>query len=1620
MSSASISLAQLPVTASATSGSTCAAAFANNTTTGNSIWVAVTGYDGSTLRTVSSISISTGSGTWTKQVSQAGLASTYGSAELWAAPNITGGTTPTVTAHFSGAITGADIFVFEFNGLPSSITLDGTASGVAGTGSTTMHAPSITTTGINDLVFAIFSPGAGTISGCSLPGYVVGGNSGMWVTWGMANAPLTSYQASATQNSASTYAAVICAVKGSTRTNPSVLVPDNMVQHVSFSGNYPWTTNTQSSSTGNAFKFPLPNPSLSGNLLHCEISYPSSAGTLTLSDNKSNTWSLGASKTAGSTITAIYYVANATTGTQLVTATFTTAVKSVTADLGEFCHIATSSPVDTSSVNNTSSTTSITAGSMTPGQSGDLIIHYGFDTSNTSLSSSVITNIASGSGFTLLGADIYLGKFVQYWNYASTSSINPTATITGGTDSFNSVAVAFKADNTKGTARATSGPIIIRVIHQIVYRSGLNTQVPCIGDALILTAAEATGGPAGPSPFTPLSDSLGNSYSFAGGNVLAYYGATNQGYPQIYISKNSASSPNMTMFIGDIPTSSQALNTGDEDPPSIVFYDVANLSSNVYDQAITIATNTSQATGNFNLGTVTPPVSGGLVISVCATSAGVITAGPGTNEIFDAAVYTGELPTDLLDNADGYAHYYNANTSSYTFEWTEAYATSDNYVTTAAFAPGVRLSGTCTGHSSNSCTLTVSSQNALSGTISGHSDNSCSLKQTNKLTSTVAGHSGNTASLSQTNKLTSTVAGHSANTGNLTQTNKLSSSASGHAANSSSLSAQINHLAGTISGHSANMAALIQINHASGTIGGIAANTSILKQTNRLISSVSGHASNSGSIMVTKHLVGTASGHSANHSTLSTGTGTVWASNGAQTGGSGSYVAGTQSVNYILANFAKSGDTITLPSGTFSWTGTTTINISVTLKGLGGAFDGTGSSTTIIEDNNASGTMLYANSGNDGHITICGIYFMVVANIGGGAGWCVEMNRDDSTAYTVLFHDNTVDNGTNNIFSFTVLVDAMGIILWNCYFYGNASQSASGGTDFVGLCGLHVYGEKYGATNAPLGPGGQLLGWNAPSTMGALDTTGLLNTYVENCTFENAPSGCCDAGDNARLVIRHCTFTNAAGLAHSQDTGEYGARHFEYYNNTFSNSSAALSGNYATSTFLNVRGGTFVFYGNTVGVPGYGGSDTSMNMTTQNINRGGSVGGCQVGYPVNRQVGQGWSSSSSNTSGNPVVSANGTGQVLEPAYIWGNSGAGSIAGGYSGEYGILLYYPGQSDACGNGLLGSVQFTGNATSGSNVISNIDFSGTFAGEPIEPGGGSPGSIQAGMGLFDTTAGTTNNSGTYFHQGLTISAVNVSAQTVTLSGSALANGTGITLATGWITQGVDFIYGIAKPGYSAFQYPHPLTTGLTTNALSGDASGKSSNSGNLTQTNKTKGTISGRSTNISSLSAVKSLSGSALASAANSSILGKAVALDGYATAASINASSLRVVRNFGGTCSGRSANMGALTVTRRMSGAASGHSANSCSLKSYINIVGSCSGHSANVGTLNVNKTLQGACSGHSANIGAFFVVKPLSGNAAGKGNGFSRIITTTKGPKNGMRLQMLIQDLRSAVIKILAQ
>jgi hypothetical protein len=448
-----------------------------------------------------------------------------------------------------------------------------------------------------------------------------------------------------------------------------------LVQHVT--GNNTGTPSTTGCCVGSmsALIINLPNPTLAGNILILSIMYDHSV-TLAASDvtdNKGNTWYMGPTATDGTyAAVTIFYAPNVAAGTLQITVTtpFGAAGAGVAADVSEFYNVATSSPLDVSTGAHVDSST-VAAGSMTTTASGDLIYQVGMNDevirSNVQPKLSAITK---GTNFTLLGADLWGGNGAQYYIQPSYGAINPTMTMTGSSNHYNTAAVAFKAA-TAGTAPG-SGIRIVHVQGINMYDDTGGTsypmQFPSTGNLLVLMWNGWNGSC---DDITSISDSNSNTWNSTS-SILCVSGAAGERY---FYAGNATTSTDLAITLN---LASSQWNS------NAMFYDVANAATSPLDTAATCPTSTPPCTasGSNNSSpyttvstvSITPSTSNGLVFAqisqaFCTTS-GTYPSG-NTTYLFDSMTYPQENDSLNFYEDQGGAHVYNTSTNQLTFVWTE-------------------------------------------------------------------------------------------------------------------------------------------------------------------------------------------------------------------------------------------------------------------------------------------------------------------------------------------------------------------------------------------------------------------------------------------------------------------------------------------------------------------------------------------------------------------------------------------------------------------------------------------------------------------------------------------------------------------------------------------------------------------------------------------------------------------------------------------------------------------------------------------------------------------------------------------------------------------------------------
>lgn len=300
-------------------------------------------------------------------------------------------------------------------------------------------------------------------------------------------------------------------------------------------------------------------------------------------------------------------------------------------------------------------------------------------------------------------------------------------------------------------------------------------------------------------------------------------------------------------------------------------------------------------------------------------------------------------------------------------------------------------------------------------------------------------------------------------------------------------------------------------------------------------------------------------------------------------------------------------------------------------------------SATVITHNAGTANLIQSSESTAGSIEIAGIRF-----VGGNGTGAVICHSAMLNGKPLLLHDCYFETSSASASGIFVRISSNRGLIYSCSF------SAAGG--FVQsnvVCIQHKDASDIDASAAG--------SWTRPSTMGAADTSGTSNLYVEDCDLHGFAEGV-DADDNSRIVVRDCLLDNSGMGTHGADTSTYGVRHYEFYNNEFAFANrGALTFN--LSHWLYFRGGTGVITDNVI--PDISsmqwGNKPEIRIQVQNLSRsagphplwGANITGAQ--YPAPRQFGMG---RVTGTSSSDSYTYNGD---SEPLYQWNNTGGGQYA-----------------------------------------------------------------------------------------------------------------------------------------------------------------------------------------------------------------------------------------------------------------------------------------------------------------------------------------------------------------------
>lgn len=312
-------------------------------------------------------------------------------------------------------------------------------------------------------------------------------------------------------------------------------------------------------------------------------------------------------------------------------------------------------------------------------------------------------------------------------------------------------------------------------------------------------------------------------------------------------------------------------------------------------------------------------------------------------------------------------------------------------------------------------------------------------------------------------------------------------------------------------------------------------------------------------------------------------------------------------------NTATTGQTVNIPAGSCSWSAVT-LNKSITVQG-------TGQGITNI-DLGLTSQSLHITKVTAGPIRFQNMTFTVSNNM--QTPHAVVVDGPWPTGQPVIFYNDAIN--LNNA-DFCTVVSPGGAIFSHINFRGTW-----GSTLFTG---------KEPQSNES---------WLAAPTMGAADTTGFANTYIEDVTFNGGNMTDCD--DGCRVVVRHNTLLDSTGFnSHGADSSPFGMRTFEIYNNHFlfpDKTCTTVPVNQSPSNinqWIWIRGGTGVIFNNDFDIleSGCWGTKTEFQFSNRGIEDDRQPPGTTCGaltYPAFHQLGQGF---------------NGSINVTDPITLWGNT-----------------------------------------------------------------------------------------------------------------------------------------------------------------------------------------------------------------------------------------------------------------------------------------------------------------------------------------------------------------------------
>jgi hypothetical protein len=412
---------------------------------------------------------------------------------------------------------------------------------------------------------------------------------------------------------------------------------------------------------GNNFKInyggSMGTGSLAGNLLTLRMTYPHGATLSSITDNKSSTYTLGATADSGSGgwVTVIYYVAGAAAGITQINANFSPSISDWHAALQEFSGVATSSPGDGTCSSSTTTPATVQCSSpIVTAARGDLVVATSMLVGGLggNLCGNTSSSIMPGGSFALDDADPYCSDADEEFVQSAAGSVNPSFSIAGNSSAFNVVGMAFRP------AAAGTNPTGMYILHQatVEINQGTSSQPNYFvsNGNLLVASVDDSNTNSGGNIVTIDSCSPANSWTKRSPNASA---------PQVFFIASPAVSTNLQCTV----------HSGQPgDTTLLAYYDVVGAAASPED----VDSGFVQSQGATISGpTLTPTTAPGIAFAVSNTGTGP-TTGVSAGFIFDNTPYTGETDSGKLNNGDGWQHVFYNSTSPLAFTWTQANSSS--------------------------------------------------------------------------------------------------------------------------------------------------------------------------------------------------------------------------------------------------------------------------------------------------------------------------------------------------------------------------------------------------------------------------------------------------------------------------------------------------------------------------------------------------------------------------------------------------------------------------------------------------------------------------------------------------------------------------------------------------------------------------------------------------------------------------------------------------------------------------------------------------------------------------------------------------------------------------------